>query len=571
MSGRTSSCFLLCSTVNKSNFPPSVVTRPTKNSPYISALLTIGDDGAPFAHSVHAVSGRINPTAIECLVCAPNYNTGQIPELTQTTAIPAAGELEEILDATNSTRGAELLKRWAQDVNVDEFKHDPAFIAFTHLIHRRAFRKLGWRIEELLTAWGDSPFIVLKEVDFTKMKTSPTVGISLLPSEYQLLAQYFPIQQVETSQDRMIRVQYLFRIDVDNVLKWLDGFQAFFVKLRTLFPCPSRRAMNVPSSDNVRAVVVFIRLLVFIKPIIKIILSFPGAETKLLGAETVQRAKKRAKKATGKAYDAIEDFSFPFSLSYLEKKQRQKRTSTRTKNEAEDADEDQAEDEDVDELEDVDDDEADDLSDVVEGDSACECKGLFFYSVAHGKFQRRLRLQRVLTVHFYSCPPVPRTKGDPQLRAKLDQLFPNMGLTKGQKQFSKMLDHWAKAKVHAEAALMGWAFAQCEAHDPQVAALAHLSNDLINAFISKKCCYLCWRLQQKLNQTKVLQLSLPGTHNGIFAWIPPREIPEDILFQLRNELLTVLREQSSDASNNSEDDDVITSDMVSHIEHMVLR
>ncbi|KAJ3978813.1 hypothetical protein F5890DRAFT_1181115 [Lentinula detonsa] len=144
---------------------------------YISALLTIGDDGAPFAHSVHAVSGRINPTAIECLVYA--QNTGQTSELTQTTAIPAAGELEEILDATNSTRGAELLKRWAQDVNVDEFnqrnytlrdhlrdifqilahlrtcnRNDPAFLAFTHLIHRRAFRKLGWRIEELLTAWA---------------------------------------------------------------------------------------------------------------------------------------------------------------------------------------------------------------------------------------------------------------------------------------------------------------------------------------------------------------------------------------------------------------------------------
>ncbi|KAJ3978306.1 hypothetical protein F5890DRAFT_1560609, partial [Lentinula detonsa] len=274
---------------------------------YISALLTIGDDGAPFAPSVHAVSGRINPTAIECLVCA--QNTGQISELTQTTAIPAAGELEEILDATNSTRGAELLKRWAQDVNVDEFnqrnytlrdhlrdifqilahlrtcnRHDPAFIAFMHLIHRRAFRKLGWRIEELLTAWGDSPFIVLKEVDFTKMKTSPTVGISLLPSEYEVLAEYFPIQQMETSQDEMIRVQYLFRIDVDNVLKWLDGFQAFFVELRTLFPCPSRRAMNVPSPDNVEVAVAFIRLLVFIKPIIKIILSLPGVETKLLSA-----------------------------------------------------------------------------------------------------------------------------------------------------------------------------------------------------------------------------------------------------------------------------------------------
>ncbi|KAJ3724116.1 hypothetical protein DFJ43DRAFT_1091061 [Lentinula guzmanii] len=201
---------------------------------------------------------------------------------------------------------------------------------------------------------------------------------------------------------------------------------------------------------------------------------------------------------------------------------------------------------------------------------------LSMYSVAAWKVSVDSLSKRVnkffgmqMTVHFYSCPPVPRTKGDPQLKAKLAQLFPNMGLTKGQKQFSKMLDHWAKAKVHAEAALMGWAFAQCEAHDPQF-----LTNDVAIA-VSKKCCYLCWRLQQKLNQTKVLQLSLPGTHNGIFAWIPPREIPEDILFQLRNELLTVLRDvdhsysrQSSDASNNSEDD-VITSNAASIFRRIV--
>ncbi|KAJ3982623.1 hypothetical protein F5890DRAFT_1528611, partial [Lentinula detonsa] len=297
--------------------------------------------------------------------------------------------------------------------------------------------------------------------------------------------------------------------------------------------------------------VIFIRLLVFIKPIIKIILSLQGAEAELLGAETVQRARKQAKKATGKAYDAIEDFSFPFHPSYLQEKQRQKGTSARTKNEAEDGDKDQAGDEDQaeDGDEDEDEDQADDLSDLVEGDSASKAQTatgrmlLSMYSVAAWKVSVNSLSKRVnkfsgmkLTVHFYSCPPIPRTKGDPQLRAKLDQMFPNMGLTKGQKQFSKMLDHWAKAKVHAEAALMGWAFAQCQAHDPQF-----LTNDVAIA-VSKKCCYLCWRLQQKLNQTRVLQLSLPGTHNGIFAWIPPREIPEDILFQLRDELLTVLRD-----------------------------
>ncbi|KAJ3740530.1 hypothetical protein DFH05DRAFT_1529126 [Lentinula detonsa] len=559
-----SDIILLSSLLNGQQFQRSTVFRDKANEKlsllaYISAILTIGDDGSLLAHSAHAVSGRINPTAIECLVCA--QNTGQTSELTQTTAIPAAGELEEILDATNSTRGAELLKRWAQDVSVDEFKNDPAFIAFNYLIHRRAFRKLGWRIEEFLTAWGDSPFIVLQEVDFTTMETSRTVEISLASPEYEWLARYFPIRALESSEDIMIRVQYQFRIDVDNVLKWLDGFHRFFVRLRTIFPCPSRGAMNVPSSKDVEIGVNFIRLLVLIKPIIKIILSLPGAEAKLLGAETLQGAKKRAKKATGKAYDTIEDFSFPPPLSNLETKQRQEGTSVQAKDEAEDGDEDEAEDED----------EADDLSDLVERDSASKAQTatgrmlLSMYSVAAWKVSVDYLSKRVnkfsgmkLTVHFYGCSPVPKTTCDPQLKAKLDRLFPSMGLTNKQKKFAKMLNHWAKAKVHAEAALMGWAFAQCEAHDPQF-----LTNDIAIA-VSKKCCYLCWLLQETLNQTSILQLSLPGTHNGIFAWIPPREIPEDILFQLRNELLKVLREvdrshsqQSSAASNDSEDDDEV--------------
>ncbi|KAJ3739351.1 hypothetical protein DFH05DRAFT_1509440 [Lentinula detonsa] len=42
--------------------------------------------------------------------------------------------------------------------------------------------------------------------------------------------------------------------------------------------------MNVPSSQDVKAGVILIRLLVLIKPIIKIILSSPGAEAKLLSA-----------------------------------------------------------------------------------------------------------------------------------------------------------------------------------------------------------------------------------------------------------------------------------------------
>ena len=77
--------------------------------------------------------------------------------------------------------------------------------------------------------------------------------------------------------------------------------------------------------------------------------------------------------------------------------------------------------------------------------------------------------------------------------------------------------------------------------------------------VSKKCCYLCWLLHQKLNGKGEIKFILPGTHNCIYAWIPPLEVPEDILVELRNELLVIIEgvvgghsQQSSRASSDFE-------------------
>ena len=77
--------------------------------------------------------------------------------------------------------------------------------------------------------------------------------------------------------------------------------------------------------------------------------------------------------------------------------------------------------------------------------------------------------------------------------------------------------------------------------------------------VSKKCCYLCWLLHQKLNGKGEIKFILPGTHNCIYAWIPPLEVPEEILVELRNELLVVIEDvvgghsrQSSGASSDFE-------------------
>ena len=56
-----------------------------------------------------------------------------------------------------------------------------------------------------------------------------------------------------------------------------------------------------------------------------------------------------------------------------------------------------------------------------------------------------------------------------------------------------------------------------------------------------------------------LELSLPGTHNGIFGWIPPPGLPAGILVELWRELMDIYKQtekahsrQSSGASFRSE-------------------
>ncbi|KAJ3990830.1 hypothetical protein F5050DRAFT_1582390 [Lentinula boryana] len=75
--------------------------------------------------------------------------------------------------------------------------------------------------------------------------------------------------------------------------------------------------------------------------------------------------------------------------------------------------------------------------------------------------------------------------------------------------------------------------------------------------VSKKCCFLCWSLHQKLNGKGDLKFSLPGTHNSIYAWIPPLEVPEDVLIELRNNLIAiagnVVDSHSRQSSGASED------------------
>ena len=65
-----------------------------------------------------------------------------------------------------------------------------------------------------------------------------------------------------------------------------------------------------------------------------------------------------------------------------------------------------------------------------------------------------------MKVDFFCCPQIEPTKYDNQIKKNLNDLFPTLGLFTGQKNLQKLATRCSKAKVHAEAGLMGWAYGQ---------------------------------------------------------------------------------------------------------------
>ncbi|KIK59035.1 hypothetical protein GYMLUDRAFT_245483 [Collybiopsis luxurians FD-317 M1] len=161
---------------SENNYPIEITgNHATWPSANISAILTIGDDYSPVAHSVHAVIGWIEQDVVECLVCADN--TGQIKDRSTTAGEgkdPQQVKFQRLVKWKNSQRsGVPIVgpNYWRNGTNPLKrvqpkriyFKAALARYFSNPLISSRAFRKLGWRIEEFLTRLLRIPFLIFKE------------------------------------------------------------------------------------------------------------------------------------------------------------------------------------------------------------------------------------------------------------------------------------------------------------------------------------------------------------------------------------------------------------------------
>ena len=116
----------------------------------------------------------------------------------------------------------------------------------------------------------------------------------------------------------------------------------------------------------------------------------------------------------------------------------------------------------------------------------------------------------------------------------LPQFFPDVEWSK--KQVQEAVTWTGGAKIHAEAALMASkAYIKDKVGSSYLSELLwpnflHFQSREIPIGVSKRCCQLCWETKELLHvQKPSLNFVLPGTHGTFFAWIPPPEIPNEVL------------------------------------------
>lgn len=167
---------------------------------------------------------------------------------------------------------------------------DPGFTQFDYFIHRRAFRKISWRIRELNLHWGRSPFQILYDQKLPFVKISPNFTISLTEGEYALLkTQKFPFfEPLFPSGKGSVEVEV--HVNIENIQNWLRSLAALFNQLRDAFPIPPKvnksdikakkedKLYSLPKSEDVLYGVVCIQCILKLKHIIKYILSVRGVE-----------------------------------------------------------------------------------------------------------------------------------------------------------------------------------------------------------------------------------------------------------------------------------------------------
>ncbi|KAJ3751822.1 hypothetical protein EV360DRAFT_75883, partial [Lentinula raphanica] len=403
---------------------------------------------------------------------------------------------------------------------------------FVLLIHRRAFRKLGWRIQEFFTRWGKSPFLIIQDaIRPTTFEASSEYTIEFFINDWMVLnTNNFPFFENCPTRDEILQSRKV-HVDSQNIEPWIGGFLKLFDEIQKSFPPPTKRPNPIPTVEEVIVGVYCIQCLVKLKAIVEFILKVPGVAVALsqYGMSPLEEPQSYPEADSTITTQKFKDTQLHKDSLFPSVRANSKNEASGASNNTEaenNADQDEAEEgEDPNDL----------RSSVPEPDLSVQETSRFLQSISTitawyvsvvflVKRARTLFNKQMKTVLF-SCPEIQLPEYDAEIQTKLVSLYPNMAFLAGEESLQKRENCCDNAKVHAESALVAWL----------------LRTDVAIA-TSKKCCYLCWKLREKLNGRGSINFDLPGTHNNISAWVPPPGVPEEILVELRNDLIAILEE-----------------------------
>ncbi|KIK70222.1 hypothetical protein GYMLUDRAFT_255390 [Collybiopsis luxurians FD-317 M1] len=109
-----------------------------------------------------------------------------------------------------------------------------------------------------------------------------------------------------------------------------------------------------------------------------------------------------------------------------------------------------------------------------------------------------------------------------------------------------------RVSIHAGAAVIGWILSSNTEPESESVPSVFLNMSQVDSIpigASQKCCHTCRMLDDIVDRrawshpTPGPKLVLPGFHDTFYAWSPPPGIPDDILLQLRRDLLDAAGEK----------------------------
>lgn len=167
-----------------------------------------------------------------------------------------------------------------------DHKNPLDLVRFQLFIHHRAFRKLGWRVQEFLTHWGVLPFDILSQHLDPNLR-SETFDFAVGPHFHDCIQRYVKLgpKMYVFSLKKGRRV---YCVNADNALEWLDGLKEVWSGLQASLLIEHNSNWRVreesPSPATVNDMVTRVFVLEAFMPIFEHLLSAESAGAALHNA-----------------------------------------------------------------------------------------------------------------------------------------------------------------------------------------------------------------------------------------------------------------------------------------------